>query len=102
MIPFIAVFAMCAAPDRAALVEEALRTDPRYANIAAAGSDTGASLFDINDEEDRARHERCWGLIDDILSHAPLRYRLASSSSPRWVCGPDCMSWDISLPVMRC
>ena len=66
-----------AVKDPSALLEEALRTDARYANIVATGADTQGLLYDLedSDDDDRARHQRCWGLIDDILAHAPLRFR---------------------------
>lgn len=57
------------------MVEEALRTDPRYANIVATGSDAQGLLFEVLDEADRKLHDRCWNLISDIIAHAPLRYK---------------------------
>ncbi|KAK9788288.1 hypothetical protein WJX73_010666 [Symbiochloris irregularis] len=66
-----------------AIVEAALRTDPRYANIVATGNDRHGQLFPVNDEHDRRRHDEAWGLIDDIIASAPLRYRAGEHRASR-------------------
>lgn len=69
-------------PNAAAVVEEAMRTDPRYANFVATATDAEERLFDLLDGDDNSRHERCWSLIDAIIAHAPLRY-LPEQYKPR-------------------
>ena len=79
--------------DPAALLEATLLTDPRYANIAATGSDKHERLLELNDEEDRHRQEQCRTLIDDIISHAPLRYTPGSLKASKRVSLPN---WHVS------